>query len=98
MKSLLFTIAHKVKSNFANFSDALKYAWRVIKLRAILTREVVSFKFRKVDGSIREAVGTLKSEFLPASKGTGKSNAGVFTYFDVEKQEFRCAKIDSLIF
>jgi len=98
MKSLLFTIAHKVKSNFANFSDALKYAWRVIKLRVKLTREVVAFKFRKVDGSIREALGTLKAEFLPASKGTGKSNPSVFTYFDVEKQEYRCARIESLIF
>lgn len=98
MKSLLFTIAHRVKPNFVNFSEALKYAWKVIKLRVKLTREVVTFKFRKVDGSIRVAIGTLKAEFLPASKGTGRSNPGVFTYFDIEKQGYRCAKIESLIF
>jgi|SRR5690606_5245688 len=98
MKSLLFTIAHRVKSNFANFSEALKYAWKVIKLKMKMGKQVVSFKFRKVDGSIREAVGTLKASMLPATKGTGKSNPNVFTYFDVEKSQYRCAKIESLIF
>ena len=98
MKSLLFKIAHTVKSKFNSFSEALKYAWKVIKLRMKMKKEIVSFRFKKVDGSIREAVGTLKSEFLPASKGTGKSNSCVFTYFDIEKKAYRCAKIDALIF
>lgn len=98
MKTLLFIIAHKVKANFSNFAEALKYAWKVIKLRTQMTKTIVAFKFKKIDGSVREAIGTLQASLLPQSKGTGKSNAGVFTYFDVEKQEYRCAKVESLIF
>lgn len=98
MKTLLFTIAHKVKGNFSNFAEALKYAWKVIKLKMQLAKSVVVFKFKKTDGTIREAIGTLQSSYLPQGKNTGKSNTGVFTYFDVEKQEYRCAKIESLIF
>lgn len=96
MKTLLFTIAHKVKANFANFSEALKYAWKVIKLKSRMTKAVVAFKFKKVDGSIREAVGTLQKSIVPQTKGIGSSPA-VFTYFDMDKNEYRCAKIESLI-
>lgn len=97
MRTLLFTIAHRVKSNFDNFSEALKYAWKVIKLRMQLTKRVVSFKFKKVDGSIRSAVGTLKSDLLPQGKGKSSSPT-VFTYFDLEVNDYRCAKIENLIF
>lgn len=98
MKSLLFKIAHTVKSKFNSFSEALKYAWKVIKLRMKMKKGIVSFSFKKVDGSIREAVGTLKASVIPQVKGDGKPNINVFTYFDVEKQSYRCAKIDALIF
>lgn len=94
MKSLLFKIAHTVKSKFNSFSEALKYAWKVIKLRMKMKKGIVSFRFKKVDGSIREAVGT-----LPATpQGSGKPNLKVFTYFDVEKNDYRCSRIDALIF
>lgn len=94
MKSLLFKIAHTVKSKFNSFSEALKYAWKVIKLRMKMKKGIVSFRFKKVDGSIREAVGT-----LPATpQGNGKPNLKVFTYFDVEKNDYRCSRIDALIF
>lgn len=96
MKSLLFKIAHNVKSKFNSFSEALKYAWKVIKLRMKMKKGVVSFRFKKVDGSIREAVGTIPA--APQGDSTRKPNIKVFTYFDVEKNDYRCSRIDALIF
>lgn len=94
MKSLLFKIAHTVKAKFNSFSEALKYAWKVIKLRMKMKKGIVSFRFKKVDGSIREAVCTLPA----ATQGNGKPKLNVFTYFDVEKNDYRCSRIDALIF
>ena len=96
MKSLLFKIAHTVKSSLNSFSEALKYAWKVIKLRMKMKKGIVSFRFKKVDGSIREAVGTLPA--TPQSDSNRKPNLKVFTYFDVEKNDCRCSRIDALIF
>lgn len=96
MKSLLFKIAHTVKEKFNSFGEALKYAWEVIKLRMKMKKGIVSFRFKKVDGSIREAVGTLPT--TPQSGSNRKPNLKVFTYFDVEKNDYRCSRIDALIF
>lgn len=70
-KSQLFKLAHSIKEQFESFSQALKQAWKIVKLRIKMTTSYVSFKYRKVDGSIREAVGTLN--FTYESKG-GKSS------------------------
>lgn len=96
MKSKLFKIAHSIKANYATFSEALKYAWKVIRLRIKMKSGVVSFSFIKVDGSIRKAIGTLKD--IPASTGTKSPNHSVFTYFDIEAASYRSARIENLIF
>lgn len=68
MKSRLFHIAHSIKANFNSFSEALTHAWKVVRLQfALCTQAIVNFKYSKVDGSIREAVGTL--ETVPMTKG-----------------------------
>lgn len=95
MKTRLFNIAWSVADKFNSFSEALTYAWRVIKLQIGLLCGVVSFKYKKVDGSIREAVGTLDVKY--ERKG-GTSHKGVFTYFDVEADSFRSCKLENLIF
>ena len=82
-----------VKRNGYTMSEALKTAWTNIKLRAAMKERIVKFYFQKVDGSIREAYGTLKDSLLPDSKGTDT----VQTYFDTERGEFRCFKKANLI-
>ncbi|MBQ7470896.1 MAG: DUF2693 domain-containing protein [Prevotella sp.] len=87
-----------IKKNGMTLSEALKVAWLNIKLRAQMQTRIVKFHFQKVDGSIREAYGTLQSSFLPATKGTGRTpNETLQTYFDTEKQEYRCFKKANLI-
>ena len=88
-----------VKRNGMTLADALKKAWQVFKLKAQMMKGIVRFYFRKVDGSIREAYGTLRADLMPGVKGEDnrRKNDTVQTYFDTEKQEFRCFKIANIV-
>lgn len=87
-----------VRKNGYTMSEALKTAWVNIKLRAALSKRIVKFYFQKVDGTLREAYGTLMSDRIPATGGDSrKRNDTVQVYFDTEKEEFRCFKKANLI-
>lgn len=86
-----------VRKNGFTMSEALKTAWRNIKLRVALSKRVVKFYFQKVDGSLREAYGTLVSDKIPATKGTKKTADTCQVYFDTEKDEWRCFKKANLV-
>lgn len=87
-----------VRKNGFTMSEALKTAWRNIKLRVALSKRVVKFYFQKVDGSLREAYGTLVSDKTPATKGDDrKRNDTVQVYYDTEKDEWRCFKKANLV-
>ena len=87
-----------VKKNGYTMSEALKCAWANVKLRAALNKRIVKFYFQKVNGEIREAYGTLKTELIPETKGDDrKRNDTVQVYFDTEKSEYRCFKKANLI-
>lgn len=87
-----------VKRNGYTMSEALKCAWANIKLRTALNKRIVKFYFQKVDGTLREAYGTLKTELIPETKGDDrKRNDTVQVYFDTEKSEYRCFKKANLI-
>lgn len=79
------------------FSECLKKAWANFKLVSKMKTGIVKFYYQKVDGSIREAWGTLKSDMLPATKGERKNNDTVQVYFDTEVNEYRCFKKLNLV-
>ena len=56
-----------VKRNGFTMSEALKIAWANMKLKAAMKQRIVKFYFKKVDGSVREAYGTLKENLIPAT-------------------------------
>lgn len=88
-----------VKRNGMTLAEGLKKAWQVFKLKAAMAKGIVRFYFRKVDGTIREAYGTLKAELMPEVKGEDnrRKNDTVQVYFDTEKQEFRCFKLANIV-
>lgn len=87
-----------VRKNGYTMSEALKTAWANIKLRSALSKRIVKFYFLKVDGTLREAYGTLMSDRIPATSGDNrKRNDTVQVYFDTEKEEYRCFKKANLI-
>lgn len=86
-----------VRKNGYSMSEALKCAWANIKLRALLHKKVVEFYFKKTDGTLRQAFGTLMSDRIPETKGTKKTADNCQVYFDTEKNEYRCFKKCNLI-
>ncbi|MBM6845092.1 SH3 beta-barrel fold-containing protein [Phocaeicola plebeius] len=86
-----------VRKNGYSMSEALKVAWTNIKLRALLHKKVVEFYFKKTDGTLRQAFGTLMSDRIPETKGTKKTADNCQVYFDTEKNEYRCFKKCNLI-
>lgn len=88
-----------VKRNGMDIADALRISWRNFKLKSAMYKGIVKFYFQKVDGTTREAYGTLKSELLPPIQGEDnrKRNDTVQVFFDTEKQEWRCYKKANLV-
>lgn len=100
-KSMLMKAAWTVlrKKEAETISEALKKAWRAYKLKAKMSIGVVSFTFKKANGEIRKAVGTLASSlFNYEYKGTGNEGpTSCIRYWDVEKKAFRSFKVASLM-
>lgn len=69
MREVMNLAWQMVKKNGYSMSEALKTAWMNIKLKASMKERIVKFYFQKVDGSIREAYGTLKESLLPPTNG-----------------------------
>lgn len=81
-----------------SFSECLKKAWKLYKLKASMKRQIVQFHYKKISGEIRQAFGTLNEKYLPESKGSDrKKNDLLFTYFDTEVQGYRSFKIMNLV-
>jgi hypothetical protein len=62
------------------------------ELRIRLTRGIVQFAFRKLDGTLRTAVGTTNLSSIPASghpRGGRPSSPRAVVFFDIEKQSWR---------
>jgi len=87
------------------FGTCLKLAWRRLKMLAALRVMKVKFSFTKVDGSTRQAKGTLSKDAAGYSINSGKQfdeagdqvNPMLVRYWDLEKNGVRCFKIENLI-
>ena len=88
-----------VKRNGFTMAEALKAAWLNFKLRVAMAARIVKFYFQKVDGSIREAYGTLNPAIMPETSGNDnrRKNDTVQVYFDTERREYRCFKRANLM-
>ena len=86
-----------VKKNGYTMAEALRVAWLNFKLRCKMLQGIVKFYFTKVDGSIREAYGTLNPSRLPQTKHSErKANPTVQVYYDTEREEYRSFKVANL--
>ena len=87
-----------VKRNGLNMAEALKRAWANIKLKGFMKMGIIKFWFAKVDGTIREAYGTLANYLTPQTNVTSrKKNDTLQVYYDAEKCEWRSFKKANLI-
>jgi Protein of unknown function (DUF2693). len=98
--STIMRTAHQfIRIAGITLSEALKRAWANFKLRVAMSKGIVKFHFQKVDGTLREAYGTLCSKIVPATSGndTRKPNDTVQVFFDTEVQAWRCFKKLNLV-
>ena len=87
-----------VKQTGLTMSECLKKAWANYKLKNNLKKGVVRFYFLKIDGTKREAWGTLCENIIPQAGENGrKKNNTVQVYYDTEVKEYRCFKKFNLI-
>ena len=84
---------------FTTFSASLKAAWLKIKLSKRLLSGIAYFSYRKIDGSTRKAIGTLREgNFSYKYKSREKNNStSVISYWDVQKKAFRSCRIENII-
>lgn len=86
-----------VKRNGFTMAEALRTAWLNIKLRAKMAQSIVKFYYSKVDGTMREAYGTLNPALMSETKDSKRNpNPTIQTYYDTEKCEYRCFKVANL--
>lgn len=99
LRSIMQMAWQFVKRNGFTMSEALRAAWLNFKLKVRMAVAIVKFYFQKVDGSIREAYGTLDASRVPETGGndTRKKNDTVQTYYDTEVQSWRCFKRANLL-
>ena len=97
-KQVMSSAWELVKSAGLTLSEALKKAWKAVKLKSKLLSGIVEFSFTKKDGSIRKAIGTLDlALFDYESKGSQKDNYKSVAYYDLDANGFRSFSIGSLI-
>ena len=79
-------------------AEAMKQAWALSKLKKAMKKGIVKFMYTKLSGEVRTAWGTLKDELIPTTdNGNRKRNESVFTYWDSEKESFRCFKVANFL-
>ncbi|MCF0219317.1 MAG: DUF2693 domain-containing protein [Muribaculaceae bacterium] len=75
-------------------------AWELYRLAKKMREGEVTFHYLKADGTIRKAKGTLcnlpSGATLNGRKMT-KPSFKTFAYFDIERNSFRCFKVENLI-
>ena len=83
--------------------QALTIMHDLAELKKMLTEEIVHFVFEKTDGTRRDAYGTRAVDVIrrydtaTANQRPQRAFSGTFPYFDIEKQEWRCFKVDRFV-
>lgn len=71
------------------------------ELKKRMKDDVVHFSFKKKDGTVRQAYGTRANDVLiqrdSVPDGGNGHARGTFPYFDIERQAWRCFKVETLM-
>lgn len=97
LRTIMKTAWNFFKITDLSFSECLKKAWANFKLVKKMQTGIVRFYFQKIDGTLREAFGTLRNVQDKVQGDRRTKNENVQVYFDTEKQEFRCFKKWNLV-
>ena len=97
------TVSDWIRSQYASRDESLRRTCRCNDVYDLLLEGIAHFWFRKRDGSLRSAYGTLVTDIIgrhggiPEGKGReDRTFCGNVSYFDLEKDEWRCFRADSV--
>lgn len=68
-----------------------------MEIDLVLRENIVKVRFNKVDGTERLMLCTLIPDFLPATSGNSLGRTDIVTVFDLEKDQWRSFRRDSII-
>jgi len=101
-RSIVMKYAHAAWNQTSNLSwrECVKLAWKMFRLASKMRHGIAKFSYIKKDGTIREALGTLVG--IPAGATLGgkkvtKQSYKTLAYYDIEKESFRCFRIENFI-
>lgn len=101
MKHYVMTTAWKIYRKYKNlpFAFALKLAWRKAKMIWAMHTDNVNFSYIKIDGTIREARGTLQDSVLPTRNTVGShtTSPDLLYYWDLDRNGWRACRLERLI-
>jgi hypothetical protein len=82
-----------------SFGQCMAAAWKTLRLYAALRDGTVRFSFRKENGELRQALGTLVPDLFVAPPKNSDYLEGMtlVRYFDVEKNAIRSCRADRLV-
>ena len=97
MRVRVMRYAHHIYHNSErSWRESLVTAWELYHLKQALLKGRVKFYYKKKDGVYRVAFGTLALHLKTVSKKA--ENLTVLTYYDLERNAFRCFKIENFLY
>ena len=96
---IVFLVVIALLATNKKLVETLKNIYKIEELR----KRIVRFSYRKTDGTIREAIGTLKPGVLTMLSASSKSkprsqgNRGCVVYFDLDREDWRCFCLENFI-
>lgn len=103
MEEFKKTVTEWIRSRAIDSSLALNQMSRFEDVYDLLHGGIAHFWFRKTDGSLRSAYGTLDMSIVERHGGTPQGDerhelafSGTVSYYDLEKDAWRCFKADSI--
>ena len=80
------------------FSVCLSKAWQLYRLTDRMRSGTVRFAYKKADGTLRRACGTLQS-IIATIKGAGRrpDDGRTVKYYDIEAAGWRSFKVENFI-
>ena len=95
----------KQKVNLVSLGLTEKEAENVITLESKMLEQAVKFSYKKKDGTVRQAVGTLRRDLMKLKDGSlwepkgdpKPESAEKIDYFDIEAQWWRQFSVQNLV-
>lgn len=86
-RSMALTLAHAMQKRnpTLSFSEVQTQGWKVLRLTEKMREKQAKFTFRKVNGELREAIGTVDYALERTIVKRGKQKIPTIRYFDLTK-------------